>query len=110
MSRWVCTLGYECHCVREHGEVDQFCVNSRRSNKRDEEDGDEEASQEEMLYWRRSIRRTTMLLRLDLEIDTEELEALIDFHRTMIDGAVESGEHEEAKRRRERIKLLEAER
>ena len=46
MSRWICTLGYECHCVREHGEVDQFCVNSRRARK-GEEDSDEEASQEE---------------------------------------------------------------
>ena len=51
-----------------------------------------------------------MLLKLEIEIDTEELEALIDFHRSMIDGAQESGEHEEVKRRRERIKQLECER
>jgi len=47
-SRWTCILGSECHCVREHGEVDQFCVNSRRMKKRG--DDDEETAQEEKAF------------------------------------------------------------
>lgn len=41
-----------------------------------------------------------------IEIDTEELEALIDFQRTMRANALDSLESEEAARRAERIKQL----
>lgn len=40
--------------------------------------------------------------------DSEEIEALVEFHRNMIEGARESGEHDEAKRREERIAELRA--
>ncbi len=45
MSKWICILGFECHCAHEHGKIDQFCVNSRRVKKKG--DDHEEASQEE---------------------------------------------------------------
>lgn len=41
-----------------------------------------------------------------IEIDSEELEALIDFQENMREGALESLEHDEAEQRKRRIEEL----
>jgi hypothetical protein len=45
---------------------------------------------------------------LTIIIDTEELEALIDFQRSMLDGAMESLEREEVQWRTDRLNELKA--
>jgi hypothetical protein len=41
---WTCILGHECACAHALGAVDQFCINSRR--KEIKEDDNEEAYEE----------------------------------------------------------------
>ncbi len=45
---------------------------------------------------------------LKIEIDDEELLALIDFHRSMREDALDRDELEDAQRRKERLSELEA--